>query len=266
MMRALYTAASGMLAEQLNTDIISHNLANVNTTGFKKHRPNFQDLFYQTLREAGTPVTQGASIPVPLQVGLGVRPVSNTKMFLQGNLIQTDNSLDMAIADNVGGTSFFQVRMPNGDIAFTRDGTFRKDKDGNVVTTNGYFIEPPLVVPPDALDIIITEDGVVSVKLPNQAQPQEIGQIQLARFPNPEGLDAVGDNLYIETAASGTPIQGQPTLDGFAQIKQKFLEQSNVQVVEEMVNLIVAQRAYEVTSKAIQTSDDMLGVANNLKR
>lgn len=266
MMRSLYTAASGMLSEQTNTDIISHNLANVNTTGFKKLRPNFQDLFYQTLMEAGTPVTQGASIPVPLQVGLGVRTVANTKMFMQGNPIQTDGKLDMAIMDNIGGTSFFQVKQPNGEIAYTRDGNFRKDKDGNVVTTGGLNIEPPISIPQDALDIVITEDGVVSVKMPNQAVPQEIGQIQLARFINPEGLDNVGNNLLVETAASGTPIQGQPTLEGFGQVRQRFLEQSNVAVVEEMVNLIVAQRAYEVNSKAIQTSDDMLGVANNLKR
>jgi flagellar basal-body rod protein FlgG len=166
----------------------------------------------------------------------------------------------------VGGTDFFQIKMPNGEIAYTRDGNFRMDKDGNVVTTNGYYIEPPITIPQDALDIIITEDGVVSVTMPGQTDPQEIGQIQLSRFINPAGLDNVGDNLYLQTAASGTPIQGQPTLDGFGQVKQRFLEQSNVQVVEEMVNLIVAQRAYEVSSKAIQTSDDMLGVANNLKR
>jgi flagellar basal-body rod protein FlgG len=255
-----------MLTEQMNTDSIAHNLANVNTTGFKKERMNFQDLFYQTLQEAGTPVTQGASIPVPLQIGLGVRAVSNLKIFMQGNLIQTDHKLDMAIADSQGGTSFFQVRLPNSEIAYSRDGTFRMDKDGNVVTSNGLFIEPPITIPQDAQDIIITEDGVVSVKLPNQIQPQEIGQIQLARFINPAGLDNVGNNLFVETAASGTPIQGQPTQDGFAEIKQRFIEQSNVQVVEEMVNLITAQRAYEVNSKAIQTSDDMLGVANNLKR
>jgi len=266
MMRSLYTAATGMLSEQLNTDIIAHNLANVNTTGYKKHRPNFQDLFYQTLQEAGTPVTQGASIPVPLQVGLGVRPVANLKLFMQGNLIQTDHKLDLAIADNIGGTAFFQIRLPNGEIAYTRDGSFKMDKDGNMVTSNGYFFEPAITFPDNTLDIVITEDGVVSVKLPNQIEPQEIGQINLVRFINPAGLDNIGDNLYVETAASGPPIEGQPTLDGFGQVKQRFLEQSNVQVVEEMVNLIVAQRAYEVNSKAIQTSDDMLGVANNLKR
>lgn len=262
MMRTLYTAASGMLTEQLNTDNIAHNLANVNTTGFKKSRMNFQDLFYQTLREAGTPVTQGASIPVPLQVGLGVRPVANQKMFLQGNTIQTGHDLDMAIE----GLGFFQIRMPNGQIGYSRDGTFKMDKNGSVVTSDGYYIEPQITIPQNATQLNITEDGNITVNLPGQTQPQTIGQIQLARFVNPGGLDSIGQNLFVETDASGAPIIGQPTLDGFGGIRQGFLEQSNVQVVEEMVQLITAQRAYEVSSKAVQTADDMLGVANNLKR
>lgn len=266
MMRALYTAASGMLTEQLNTDIISHNLANVNTTGFKKHRPNFQDLFYQTLNEAGTPIGPGASVPVPLQVGLGVRAVANQKIFMQGNLVQTDNKLDIAIADNIGGVSFFKITLPNGQEAYTRDGTFKMDKDGKMVTSNGYLLSDNITFQEGTLDIIITEDGVVSAKMADQPEPQEIGQIQLYRFINPAGLDNIGDNLLLETAASGPPQDGQPGSDGYGILKQRFYEQSNVQVVEEMVNLIVAQRAYEVASKCIQTSDDMLGVANNLKR
>ena len=266
MMRSLYTAASGMLTEQLNTDIISHNLANVNTTGYKKHRPNFQDLFYQTMQEAGTPIAQQASIPIPLQVGLGVRAVANQKIFTQGNLVQTDHKLDLAIADNIGGVSFFQIQLPNGEVAYTRDGTFKMDKLGQMVTSNGYLLSDGITFPEDTLDIVITEEGYVHVKLPEQEDLQELGQIQLYRFINPAGLDNIGDNLYLETVASGDAVQGEAASDGFGQIKQRFLEQANVQVVEEMVNLIVAQRAYEVSSKAIQTSDDMLGVANNLKR
>lgn len=262
MMRSLFTAATGMLTEQLNTDIIAHNLANVNTTGFKRSRPNFQDLFYQTLREAGTPVTQGASIPIPLQVGLGVRPVANQKIFMQGSLTQTENPLDLAIM----GTGFFQIRLPNGEIGYSRDGTFKMDREGSIVTNNGYYIEPALTIPQEAMEVNVTEDGHVTVKIPGQVEPQDVGDITLVRFVNAGGLDNMGDNLYLETAASGPPIEGQPTLEGFGSIRQRFLEASNVQVVEEMVQLIVAQRAFEVSSKAIQTSDDMLGVANNLKR
>ena len=262
MMRSLYTAASGMLAQQLNTDAISHNLANVNTTGFKKSRIEFQDLFYQTMREADTPITQGASIPVPLQIGLGVRPVAEQKMFVQGNLISTEHMFDLAIE----GEGFYQIRMPNGEIGYSRDGSFKIDRDGSLVTANGYFVEPPITVPEDALRFNVTEDGAVTVNIPGQVDPQEIGQITLVRFVNPAGLNRIGNNLYVETAASGAPIEGQPLLDGFGSVRQNFLEQSNVKIVEEMVSLIVAQRAYEVNSKAIQTSDDMLGVANNLKR
>ncbi|HOO57229.1 MAG TPA: flagellar basal-body rod protein FlgG [bacterium] len=262
MMRSLYTAASGMKTQQLQTDNIAHNLSNVSTTGFKKSRIEFQDLFYQTLQEAGTPITQGASIPVPLQIGLGVRPVAEQKMFTQGNLVQTDHQYDIAIE----GEGFFQIRLPNGEIGYSRDGAFKIDKDGSVVTANGYYLEPPITVPQEALQFNVTEDGAVTVTLPNQIEPQEIGQITLVRFINPAGLNRMGNNLYLETAASGPPIEGQPLLDGFGAVQQLFLEQSNVQMVDEMVNLIVAQRAYEVNSKAIQTSDDMLGVANNLKR
>jgi flagellar basal-body rod protein FlgG len=262
MMRALYTAASGMMAEQRNTDNIAHNIANVNTTGFKKSRIEFQDLFYQTLREAGTPITQGASIPVPLQIGLGVKTSAEQKIFAQGNLTTSDNQYDVAIE----GNGFFQIKMPNGEIGYTRDGSFKIDKEGSVVNSNGYYLEPALTIPSDTMSVNITEDGVVSVNLPNQVEPQEIGQFTLVRFVNPAGLNRIGNNLYVETAASGPAVEGQPALEGFGALQQNYLEASNVQVVEEMVNLIVAQRAYEVNSKAIQTSDDMLGVANNLKQ
>jgi len=262
MMRSLYTAASGMLAEQLNTDNIAHNLANVNTTGFKKSRIEFQDLFYQTLKEAGTPISTGASIPVPLQIGLGVRAAAEQKIFIQGNIIQTEHEYDMAIE----GDGFYQIRLPNGEIAYTRDGSFKIDEQGDIVTANGHYLEPPLNVPDEKISFNVTEEGNVTVNLPGQVDPQEIGEIELVRFVNPAGLNRVGNNLYMETAASGPPIPGQPTMEGFGSIRQGFLEQSNVKVVEEMVNLITAQRAYEVNSKSIQTSDDMLGVANNLKR
>ncbi|MEW5946891.1 MAG: flagellar basal-body rod protein FlgG [bacterium] len=262
MMRSLFTAATGMLAEQLNTDNIAHNLANVNTTGYKMMRMSFQDLFYQTMREAGTPVTQGASIPEPLQVGLGTRPVANRKIFTQGNLIQTERDLDLAIE----GIGFFQIRLPNGEIAYTRDGTFGMDEEGSVVTSEGYYLEPALSIPAEADRIDITTDGHVTIKIAGQVDPQDIGDIRLVRFINNGGLSNIGENLFLETAASGPPIEGQPGLEGFGLIRQRFLEQSNVLVVNEMVNLIVAQRAFEASSKAIQTSDDMLGVANNLKR
>lgn len=251
-----------MLTQQMRTDNIAHNLSNVNTTGFKKSRVEFQDLFYQTLKEAGTPITQGASIPVPLQIGLGVRPVADQKMFHQGNLVQTEHQYDVAIE----GEGFFQIRLPNGEIAYTRDGSFKIDRDGNLVTANGYYVEPAMTIPQDTLHFNVTEDGAVTVNLPGQVDPQQIGQFTLVRWINPAGLNRIGNNLFVETAASGPPIEGQPTLDGFGSVRQLFLEQSNVKMVEEMVDLIVAQRAYEVNSKAIQTSDDMLGVATNLKR
>ncbi len=262
MMRALYTAATGMTAQQINTDVIAHNMANVNTTGFKKFRADFQDLFYQTLREAGTPIVQGAEIPVPLQVGLGTRVIATPKIFRQGALMQTERPLDLAIQ----GEGFFQILLPNGEIGYTRAGDFKMDSQGRIVTSNGYFLEPQVTIPQEATELTITQDGSITVKIPGQVQPQNIGQIQLVRFINPAGLHNMGENLFLETAASGAPIEGQPQLEGFGSITQGFLEQSNVLIVEEMVNLIVAQRAYEVNSKAIQTSDDMLSVANNLKR
>ncbi|MBE3574419.1 MAG: flagellar basal-body rod protein FlgG [Firmicutes bacterium] len=262
MIRGLWTAASGMIAQQLNIDNIANNLANVNTTGFKKSRVDFQDLIYQTIRVAGTPVIQGAQVPTGIQLGHGVRPVATQKVFTEGEIKQTDNPLDLLIE----GEGFFQVLMPDGTVAYTRDGAFKKDGSGRVVTSDGFALEPELVIPPDATSISIGTDGTVSVMVAGNDQAQQIGQIQLARFVNPAGLSSIGRNLFRPTAASGNPETGTPGLQGLGTLAQNYLEMSNVQVVEEMVNMIVAQRAYEVNSKAIQAADEMLQTANNLRR
>lgn len=261
-MRALWSAATGMLAKQLNMDVIANNLANLNTVGFKKSRVDFQDLMYQNLRAAGTTVAEGAKVPSGIQVGLGTRPAAIQRIFSQGDFVQTENPLDLVIE----GDGFFQVLMPDGSIAYTRDGAFKMDSEGRIVTSDGFSVEPELVIPPEAVDITIGSDGTVSVMLAGQEEPQEMGKIELARFVNPAGLTSIGRNLFKSTAASGQPMIGTPGLEGFGTIAQGFLEMSNVKVVEEMVNMIIAQRAYEVNSKAIQTSDDMLAIANNLKR
>lgn len=262
MMRSLWTAASGMMGQQLYIDTISNNLANVNTTGFKKSRVDFQDLLYQSSRYAGTPVAAGAQIPTGIQTGHGVRPVATQKIFSQGTFKQTDNPLDIVIE----GEGFFQVLLPDGSVAFTRDGAFKKDGEGRVVTSDGFPLEPEVLIPSDAVSINIGSDGTVSVLRSGIDEPQTVGQIELARFINPAGLRSMGRNLMAATVASGPAIVGTPGLDGFGALAQGYLEMSNVQVVEEMVNMIVAQRAYETNSKAIQASDDMLQTANNLRR
>lgn len=262
MMRALWTAASGMTGQQMKIDITANNLANVNTTGFKKSRVDFQDLLYQTVRHAGTPVTAGAQIPTGIQVGHGVRPVATQRMFSQGTFQQTDNPLDLVIE----GDGFFQVLLPDGSIKYTRDGAFKRDGDGRIVTSDGFPIEPEIRIDDDALEINIGSDGTVSILMPGDDEPIQVASISLARFVNPAGLKSDGSNLYSSTAASGMPIVGVPGLDGFGGLAQGYLEMSNVQVVEEMVSMIVAQRAYETNSKAIQAADDMLQTANNLRR
>lgn len=262
MMRALWTAASGMTAQQTKIDVISNNLANVNTTGFKKSRVDFQDLLYQTVKYAGTPSTAGAQIPAGIQVGHGVRPVATQRMFTQGMYQQTDNPLDVVIE----GDGFFQVLLPDGSIRYTRDGAFKLDAEGRITTSDGFPIWPEIVVPPEALELSIASDGTVTVMYPGDDEPQRIGDFELVRFVNPGGLQSAGRNLFSGTAASGEPMVGRPGLDGFGTLAQNFLEMSNVQVVEEMVNMIVAQRAYESNSKAIQASDEMLQAANNLRR
>jgi flagellar basal-body rod protein FlgG len=262
MIRALWTAASCMTAQQLNNDVIANNLANVNTTGFKRGRVDFQDLMYQTITPAGTSNTSGSQIPVGIQVGHGTRPIAIQRMFAQGDYQETGNPLDLVIE----GDGFFQVMMPDGNIAYTRAGSFKQDSQGRIVTSDGFVMKDQISIPQDTLDIAITSDGTVQASLPGQTTPQQLGVIELARFTNPAGLSSIGRNLYMPTAASGTPITGTPGMNGFGTIGQRFLEMSNVKVVEEMVNLIVAQRAYEINSKAIQTADEMLSIANNLRR
>jgi flagellar basal-body rod protein FlgG len=262
MIKAMRTAASGMYAQQMNVDSIANNLANVNTTGYKKSKIEFQDVLYSKLRTPGAETAAGAKVPVGLDVGYGTKPVATQRFFTEGNLQQTGNPLDLSIE----GDGFFQVLLPNGNIAYTRDGSFKLSADGQLVTSDGFFLQPGITIPSDSDSISISTDGLVSVKVPGDAAPQEIGQIELARFINPAGMEAIGHNLFQETSATGAPILGTPTLEGFGRINQGYLEMSNVEVVEEMVNMIMAQRAYEINSKAIQTSDEMSQIASNLKR
>ena len=263
MIRALFTASTGMIAQQMNIDTIAHNLANVNTTGFKKSRVNFQDLIYETIKPAGTETAAGTTIPEGIQIGHGVRPSAIAKLFTPGNFVQTGNPLDLVIE----GNGFFQVELPDGTTAYTRDGSFKINEQGTVMTADGYPLTPTMSVPTDAEQVTVGSDGTVSARVPGNAVPQALGVIQLVRFSNPAGLDArLGRNLLLETQASGTPTQGQPGIDGLGTIESGFLENSNVQVVEEILNLIIAQRAYEANSKIIQSSDEMLQIANNVKR
>jgi len=262
MFRALWTAASGMTAQQTNIDNIANNLANVNNIGFKKCRIHFEDLLYQEMRPAGGPTAAGINHPTGVQIGLGTKVVATEKIFGQGNFQQTGNQLDIAIE----GDGFFQVTMPDGTIGYTRNGSFKLDSNGNIVTAEGYLLEPAISVPENATSIIIGQDGTVSVTIPGDTNPTELGQIELARFINPSGLKNIGRNLYQPTAASGEAVTGAPGADAFGTVVQGILEMSNVNVAEEMVNMITGQRAYELNSKAIQTSDEMLQVVNNLKR
>jgi flagellar basal-body rod protein FlgG len=257
MMRSLYVAATGLEGEQTKMDVIANNLANVNTTGFKQSRAVFQDLLYQNLRQPGAQSSQTTQYPSGLQLGTGVRVMSTERLMTQGNLTQTGNSLDVAI----NGQGFFQILEPNGTIAYTRDGTFQLNNQGQLVTSNGYQLQPPVTIPPNAQSITIGEDGTVSVVLPGQAAPQQVGTIQLANFINPTGLQSIGDNLYLQTGSSGAPQTGQPSLNGLGTVQQGYLESSNVNVVSELVDMIATQRAYEINSKAVSTSDTMLGYA-----
>jgi flagellar basal-body rod protein FlgG len=262
MLRSLFTAATGMEAQQLNIDVIANNLANVNTVGFKKSRADFQELFYQDLKTPGATSAEGSEIPSGIELGLGVRPVAVQKLFLQGDFANTGNSLDLVIE----GDGFFQIMTPDGTIAYTRAGAFKLDSEGRIVNSDGYPLEPNITIPTDTLSITAGSDGKITVLQAGSTTPSEIGQIELARFINPGGLKANGRNLFTLTASSGDPLLGTPGTEGFGTINQGFLELSNVNIVEEMVNMIISQRAYEVNSKAIQTSDEMLQVTNNLKR
>ena len=262
MIKAMRTAASGMSAQQMNVDIISNNLANVNTTGFKRAKIEFQDILYQKLRAAGAESAAGSSVPISLEVGYGTRPVTTQRNFSMGTLQMTSNPLDLAIE----GNGFFQVLLPDGTYAYSRDGSLKLSADGQLVTSDGFYLQPGITIPSDATDIHVSPDGLVSVLIPGDSEPQEIGQIELAKFVNAAGLEAIGHNLFTLSASSGDPILGNPGLEGFGRINQGYLEMSNVEIVDEMVNMIVAQRAYEINSKAIQTSEEMTQVANNLKR
>lgn len=262
MIKAMRTAATGMIAQQMNVDNIANNLANVNTTGFKKTKIEFQDVLYQNIRKAGSASSITTQLPTELSVGYGAKAVATHRQFTEGDLTSTGNPLDMAIA----GDGFFQVQHPDGSTVYTRDGAFKMSSDGSVVTSEGYYLLPELTIPEDAVSISIGGDGTVEVLQFGNDTPAQIGQIELARFINPAGLSAIGHNLLVETGASGDPITDVPTQSGLGQIDQGYLEMSNVAVVDEMVNMIVAQRAYEMNSKAIQTADDMAQIANNLKR
>ena len=254
MMRSLWIAKTGMEAQQLQLDTISHNLANVATNGYKRSHAVFEDLIYQNMRQAGANSTEQTVLPTGLQVGLGVRPVATARIYTQGNLQQTSNNLDLAIK----GDGFFQVQMPDGTTAYTRDGSFQLNANGQMVTSNGNTVLPGITIPANSQSLTIGADGTVSVTLPGQTAAQSVGQIQLATFVNPAGLDPKGQNLFAETASSGTPNTGAPNNNGLGALQQGFVETSNVNVVEELVQMIQTQRAYELNSKAVQTSDQML--------
>src|ERR1041385_104844 len=263
MIRALYSAASGMSAQQTNVDNIAHNLANANTAGFKARRAQFQDLLYQTVVQPGAAAGQQTVVPTGLQLGLGTRTVSNEINFTQGSFSQTNNPLDLVIQ----GRGFFQVRRPSGELAYSRAGTFHLDRDGNVVTQDGNTLEPQITIPADAQAITIAQDGTVSYTPANQTAAQQAGQIQLANFQNPAGLNSLGGNLYAPTDASGDATVGTPGgQEGLGSVMQGYIEQSNVSVVEEFINLIVAQRGYEANSKVVQAADEMYKQVNNLTR
>ncbi len=254
MIRALHTAATGMEAQQQRIDVTANNLANVNTTGFKKSRADFQDLLYQNERVAGTTSVQGTFAPTGMQVGTGVRTASTYRSHEKGDMAQTGNPFDMAIE----GRGFFQIAMPGGEIAYTRAGNFTVDGQGQLTTPDGYLLDPSITIPEGASNIEIGEDGTVSGLMPGETASSDFGQIQTVDFLNPAGLESIGHNFYRQTSASGDPQVGSPTQQGLGGLRQGFLELSNVKVVEEMISLISSQRAYEINSKVIQASDEML--------
>jgi flagellar basal-body rod protein FlgG len=261
MIKSLYTASTGMNAQQVNLDNISNNLANANTTGFKRSRVEFQDLVYETLRETA-PTAQGTTLPAELQVGGGTKPVATVKNFEQGSPQSTGNAMDMMIR----GDGFFQVMMPDGTIGYTRDGSWKLSSTGQLINADGLPMEPPMTVPQNATGVVIEPDGRVMIQTSSSTAPSELGRMELARFVNPAGLSNMGGNLYKQTVASGDPIVAQAGLDGTGTIDQGYLESSNVQIVNEMVAMITAQRSYELNSKSVKTADDMIGIAAGLKR
>jgi len=262
-MQSLYTAATGMSAQQLNIDTISNNLANVSTNGFKKQRVDFQDLLYMNLKPAGVPTSTDSRTPTGLQIGEGVKPVDTKRIFTQGPVRNTSNPFDLLIE---GTNTFFKVVEPDGTVVYTQDGSFNQDGNGNLVNADGLMMDPPVQIPQDSTAIQVTADGRIMATLVGSNQPTQVGQLELARFTNPAGLESLGHNLFQSTVASGDPMVGIPGQPGFPQIAQGELEQSNVDVVDEMVNLIVAQRAYEINSRAVSTADDMLSIVAGMKQ
>ncbi|WP_274644483.1 flagellar basal-body rod protein FlgG [Pseudomonas serbica] len=260
MLPSLSTAASGMNAQQTKLDVIANNMANASTNGFKASRPEFEDMLYQTIRQPGAVSSSDTNLPTGMQVGTGVRPVATVRLHTQGNLQGTSNSNDLAI----NGNGFFQVQMPDGNTAFTRDGSFQKDSTGQLVTASGYKIEPAIVIPDNALSVSVSKEGIVSVTTPGNSASTQVGQLQVATFVNPAGLQSIGENLYLETDSSGTRNENQPGSNGAGTIYQGYVESSNVNVVEEMVSMIQTQRAYEMNSKVIKASDEMLSRLSSL--
>jgi flagellar basal-body rod protein FlgG len=260
MIRSLWIARTGLDAQQLQIDNIANNLSNVSTNGYKRSRAIFEDLLYQTLRQPGAQSSQQTQIPTGLQVGTGVKPVATERIHTQGNLQRTENSLDFAI----NGQGFFQVLLPDGTTGYTRDGAFHKDNQGNLVTSSGYPMQPNIVIPADAITVTVGKDGIVSATQPGNATPTQIGQIQLASFINPAGLQSMGENVFAETAASGSPTPNTPGQNGVGLLNQGYVETSNVNVAEELVQMIQTQRAYELNSKVVSTSDQMLGRLSQL--
>jgi len=262
MMQSLYTASTGMLGMQTQIDTTANNIANVNTIGFKKSRAEFADLMYNVMEYAGTSTSDVTKSPTGIEVGLGVRATAINKIFAEGSLKQTDNQLDIAIT----GRGFFKLELPDGTEVYSRNGAFKIDQDGTMVNSDGYFLVPQIVIPPDATSVSIGTDGTISVIQPGQTQATIIGQIQTTNFINPAGLHSLGDNLFIETDSSGQPVEGTPGVDGLGTLRQGFVELSNVELVVELTDLITGQRAYDSNSKVITTSDEMLQTTNNLKR
>ncbi len=260
MIRSLWIAQTGMNAQQMQLDVISNNLANVDTTGFKSSRVEFQDLLYQNLRQPGANSSQQTYLPTGLQVGTGVQPVATEAMFTQGNLQNTGNQLDVAI----NGNGFIQVQLPDGTLAYTRDGSLHLNNVGQLVTSSGYFVSPPITIPPNATSVTIGQDGTVSVTLPGSSTAQKVGALQLTLFINPSGLQPYGQNLFQQTMSSGTPILTTPGLNGAGLLQQGYLESSNVNVVSELVKMIQTQRAYEMNSKSVSTADSMLAKLSTL--
>lgn len=262
-MRALYTAATGMAAQEMNVQVISNNIANMRTTGFKRQQAHFQDLLYQDLRRTGSGTSeQGTRAPAGVEIGTGVKTVSTARAMSQGNITPTEKEFDIAVR----GEGFFRIQMPDGRTAYTRDGGFDLDSEGQIVTKDGYLVDPGIQIPQGARSVSISNQGGVQVIVGNEAEPQEVGRISLARFVNKAGLESIGDNLFLESAASGAAIEGQPGEEGFGTLQQGFLEEANVNAVTEISALIAAQRAYEMNSKVISAADQMLTAANQMFR